>query len=101
MKFSSAIKAQFLIITFLISLALLSGCGTDQSSATSDSDGAWSTDTVHIGYQKFGTLNILKAEGTLDKRLNEQGIAIEWIEFPAGPQLLEALNVGSIDFGHT
>ncbi|WP_245891112.1 sulfonate ABC transporter substrate-binding protein [Desmospora activa] len=26
---------------------------------------------------------------------------MEWTEFPAGPQLLEALNVGSIDIGHT
>ncbi|MBF6635695.1 aliphatic sulfonate ABC transporter substrate-binding protein [Rouxiella silvae] len=26
---------------------------------------------------------------------------ITWVEFPAGPQILEALNVGSIDFGGT
>lgn len=26
---------------------------------------------------------------------------ISWVEFPAGPQILEALNVGSIDFGGT
>lgn len=26
---------------------------------------------------------------------------ISWIEFPAGPQMLEALNVGSIDIGST
>ena len=26
---------------------------------------------------------------------------ISWIEFPAGPQMLEALNVGSIDLGST
>ena len=25
--------------------------------------------------------------------------SVKWIEFPAGPQLLEGLNVGSIDFG--
>lgn len=54
-----------------------------------------------IGYQKFGTLNILKAEGNLDKRLKEKGYSVKWVEFPAGPQLLEALNVGSVDFGHT
>jgi sulfonate transport system substrate-binding protein len=28
------------------------------------------------------------------------GVLVEWIGFPAGPQLLEALNAGSIDFGH-
>lgn len=57
-------------------------------------------DTIRIGYQKFNTLNILKARQSLDNRLKSQGIAVKWIEFAAGPQLLEALNVGSIDFGH-
>jgi len=54
---------------------------------------------LRIGFQKYGTLTILKALGTLDKKLAAQGIAIKWVEFPAGPQLLEGLNVGSIDFG--
>ncbi|HEX7650029.1 MAG TPA: aliphatic sulfonate ABC transporter substrate-binding protein, partial [Noviherbaspirillum sp.] len=60
---------------------------------------AQSKGALHIGYQKYGTLTILKARGTLDKRLAAQGIEVKWTEFPAGPQLLEGLNVGSIDFG--
>jgi sulfonate transport system substrate-binding protein len=32
--------------------------------------------------------------------LQPEGVSVEWIEFPAGPQLLEAMNVGSIDFGN-
>ena len=55
--------------------------------------------TLRIGFQKYGTLTIVKALGTLDKRLAEQGVTVKWTEFPAGPQLLEGLNVGSIDFG--
>src|SRR6476469_232111 len=54
---------------------------------------------LRIGFQKYGTLTLLKAAGTLDKRLAQQGIDTKWIEFPAGPQLLEGLNVGSVDFG--
>jgi sulfonate transport system substrate-binding protein len=54
---------------------------------------------LRIGYQKYGTLTLLKGRGTLDKRLAAQGIAVKWMEFPAGPVLLEGLNVGSIDFG--
>lgn len=54
---------------------------------------------LRIGYQKYGTLTLLKGRGTLDKRLAAQGIAVKWTEFPAGPVLLEGLNVGSIDFG--
>ncbi|MCY1481884.1 putative aliphatic sulfonates-binding protein [compost metagenome] len=58
-------------------------------------------ETLRIGYQKYGTLVLLKARGTLEKRLADQGIRVQWTEFPGGPQLLEGLNVGSIDFGVT
>ncbi len=58
-------------------------------------------ETLRIGYQKYGTLVLLKAKGTLEKRLAEQGVEVKWTEFPGGPQLLEGLNVGSIDFGVT
>ena len=54
---------------------------------------------VRIGYQKDGTLTLLKGRSTLEKRLAEQGVGVKWTEFPAGPVLLEGLNVGSIDFG--
>ena len=64
---------------------------------------AWAaSDTVRIGYQKSSfNLIVLKARGTLEKRLAAQHVGVRWVEFPAGPQLLEALNVGSIDFGMT
>ena len=55
--------------------------------------------TLRIGFQKYCTLTIVRALGDLDKRLAAQGITVKWTEFPAGPQLLEGLNVGSIDFG--
>ncbi|HEX6703707.1 MAG TPA: sulfonate ABC transporter substrate-binding protein [Albitalea sp.] len=55
--------------------------------------------SLRIGFQKYGTLTLLKARGDLEKRLAPLGIAVQWTEFPAGPQLLEGLNVGSIDFG--
>jgi sulfonate transport system substrate-binding protein len=53
---------------------------------------------LRIGYQK-GWLSILKARGTLEKRLAPLGATVTWTEFTAGPVQLEALNVGSIDFG--
>jgi sulfonate transport system substrate-binding protein len=54
---------------------------------------------LRIGYQKYGTLVILKARGTLEKRLAEKGVEVKWTEFPFGPPLLEAINLGSIDVG--
>ena len=53
---------------------------------------------LRIGFQK-GSLNLalLKILGLLEKRLPKTKVT--WVEFPAGPQLLEALAVGSVDFG--
>lgn len=56
---------------------------------------------LRIGYQKYGTLILLKASGELEKRLAPLGVKVTWSEFPAGPQLLEGLNVGGVDFGTT
>ncbi|WP_176044537.1 sulfonate ABC transporter substrate-binding protein [Burkholderia vietnamiensis] len=56
---------------------------------------------VRIGYQKAGLLSVLKSQGALEARLKPLGYDVQWFEFPAGPQLLEALNANSIDFGYT
>ena len=54
--------------------------------------------TVRIGFQKSSTLiNVLKANGELEKALSEIGVKIAWSEFPSGLPLLEALNVGAVD----
>jgi sulfonate transport system substrate-binding protein len=55
---------------------------------------------LRIGFQK-GSFNLalLKSYGLLEQRL--PGSKIQWTEFPAGPQLLEALALGSVDLGAT
>lgn len=63
--------------------------------------GARASGTLRIGFQKYGSLILLKGKGTLEKALEPLGVAVTWTEFPAGPQLLEGLNVGAIDFGST
>ena len=55
---------------------------------------------LRIGYQKSAAnLVIVKQQGTLEKRF--PNTKVNWIEFPAGPQLLEALSVGALEFGLT
>ncbi len=55
---------------------------------------------LRIGYQKSAAnLVIVKQQGSLEKRFPQA--KVQWIEFPAGPQLLEALSVGALDFGLT
>lgn len=97
-KMSNYRKIPWILFVFIIPLFVLSACNTESSSTSSNEE---EQKTIQIGYQKFGTLNILKAEKTLEKELEPLGFTVKWTEFPGGPQLLEALNVGSLDFGHT
>jgi sulfonate transport system substrate-binding protein len=54
---------------------------------------------IRIGYQKNGVLVIARQQATLEKHFASQGIAVKWVEFSSGPPMLEAMNVGSIDYG--
>ena len=90
-KFSSS--RRHLIAAGLASAATLGTLGASRA--------AWAQDgsrVLRIGHQK-GWLSILKGRGTLEKRLAPLGVKVTWTEFTAGPVQLEALNVGSIDFG--
>ncbi|HEY9024884.1 MAG TPA: aliphatic sulfonate ABC transporter substrate-binding protein [Burkholderiaceae bacterium] len=58
------------------------------------------TSELRIGYQKSSVnLMVTRERRLLDAAL--PGVSVKWIEFPAGPQILEALAVGSLDFGFT
>ncbi|MFZ4527122.1 MAG: sulfonate ABC transporter substrate-binding protein [Undibacterium curvum] len=55
---------------------------------------------LRIGFQKSSVnLSLLRHRQALEQRLKT--VRIEWFEFTAGPQMLEALSVGSIDFATT
>ncbi|EFF84074.1 ABC transporter, substrate-binding protein, aliphatic sulfonates family [Acinetobacter haemolyticus ATCC 19194] len=97
MIISSKHSWSYLIIAAsLASLMGITGCAKKpEQQATTQQE----TTTFNIGFQKYGILPIVKTKGELEKRLAAQGIKVKWIEFPAGPQLLEGLNVGSVFFG--
>jgi sulfonate transport system substrate-binding protein len=80
------------VVCTLVALASLSGCSPKA---------AQPEEHLRIGYQKWGTISILKASGELAKSFEPKGVKLEWVEFSAGPPLLEALNAGAIDIGHT
>ncbi|ENU32035.1 hypothetical protein F991_00017 [Acinetobacter sp. CIP-A165] len=85
-----------LLAAGLASVIGIAGCAkeTEQQDTTKQQ-----TTTLSIGFQKYGILPIVKAKGELEKSLAAQGVHVKWVEFPAGPQLLEGLNVGSVVFG--
>lgn len=67
---------------------------------TKDKPNTKPLEQLRIGYQKSAVnLVILKQQGVLEKRF--PNTKVSWIEFPAGPQLLEALSVGALEFGLT
>lgn len=70
------------------------------AAATHASAQATTTSTLRIGFQKSASLlTFQKSSGSLEKKLAPLGGAVKWVEFPAGPQLLEGLNVGAVDVG--
>ncbi|OAJ52416.1 aliphatic sulfonate ABC transporter substrate-binding protein [Paraburkholderia ginsengiterrae] len=84
-----------------LAAALLAAFTTFSAAAQSGNTNSEAAKVLRIGYQKSGLLAVLKAQGSLDDKLKPLGYSIKWFEFPAGPQLLEALNANSIDFGYT
>ncbi|CAD5109502.1 aliphatic sulfonate ABC transporter substrate-binding protein [Zestomonas carbonaria] len=55
---------------------------------------------LRIGYQKGSAALVLAKEHRLLEQRFPQ-TKVQWIEFPAGPQMLEALNIGSLDIAST
>jgi sulfonate transport system substrate-binding protein len=90
-NFTSALRAKSAMVLVVGMLLAAASFSFGQKPETDN--------VIRIGYQKYGTLVLLKARGTLEKHLAQLHVGVQWTEFPAGPQLLEGLNVGSIDFG--
>jgi sulfonate transport system substrate-binding protein len=54
---------------------------------------------IRIGYQKNGVLVIARQQAALENHFKPAGIEVKWVEFSSGPPMMEAMNVGSIDYG--
>jgi len=54
---------------------------------------------IRIGYQKNGVLVIARQQASLENHFKPLGIEVKWVEFSSGPPMMEAMNVGSVDYG--
>jgi sulfonate transport system substrate-binding protein len=54
---------------------------------------------IRIGTQKGGFFPAVRQRRTVEEAFKPLGIEVKWIDFQFGPPLLEAINVGSVDFG--
>jgi sulfonate transport system substrate-binding protein len=80
-------------LTLLGGSALTAACG----------GGGGAPKGVKLAFQKNGVMLVAKTRGSLAAPLKATaGIdPIEWVEFPSGPPLLEAMAVGAVDVGLT
>jgi sulfonate transport system substrate-binding protein len=89
----------------------LVGCGTqtsqpEQAASPTSAEAASQTTTggkaIRIVRSKQLTaLASLEKRGNLEKRLEPLGYKVQWLEFAAGPQQLEAINAGGLDIAST
>ncbi|MBD2168262.1 aliphatic sulfonate ABC transporter substrate-binding protein [Calothrix membranacea FACHB-236] len=100
-------KINNFLLLFMIGLGLsltLASCtphnSTNSANAAKQEPQKSQLTVLKMGHQKgMALLNILKAQGSLEKRLQPQGISVTWSEFSSTAPLLEGMGVGSIVFG--
>jgi sulfonate transport system substrate-binding protein len=92
--------------------ACLAGCGSksaDSAAAPAPTTAAPAAapvpaeqHVVRIGYQKIGSPFLLKERAAaLQTELGKKNAHAEWVEFQAGPPILEAMRAGAVDIGYT
>ncbi|MDZ8186983.1 MAG: sulfonate ABC transporter substrate-binding protein [Nostoc sp. ChiSLP02] len=90
-------QISFLFLPGLLSIStILTSCSVE-TPTTQNKSKSFTATTVRMGYQSAGDL--VKLRGGVEKRLQALGISVEWAQFAAGPQLMEAMNVGTVDIG--
>lgn len=95
----SILKTVGLLSIGIFSLGLTACQKSEDAQKTSENTQGNPVKVLSIGFQK-SALNLLVVR---DQKLLEQqfpNAKVEWKEFPAGPQMLEALAVGAVDFGY-
>lgn len=55
---------------------------------------------IRIGTQKGGFFPAIRNRGCVETAFEPLGIDIKWVDFQFGPPMLEAINVGSLDYGY-
>jgi sulfonate transport system substrate-binding protein len=94
----------------LVLSTILFGCRDSQThtqQATSASNNNINTNSEArkifrvVRAKQLVPLALLEKDGNLEKRLNPLGYKVEWEEFAAGPQQLEAMNAGGLDIALT
>ncbi|MHC5733343.1 aliphatic sulfonate ABC transporter substrate-binding protein [Nostoc sp.] len=83
-----------------LSLAIASCTPSNSPNAPAQQPQVPKLTVLKMGHQKgMALLNIIKAQGSLEKRLQPQGISVTWNEFSSTAPLLDGMGAGAIVFG--
>ncbi|MEH2107671.1 aliphatic sulfonate ABC transporter substrate-binding protein [Nostoc sp.] len=83
-----------------LSLAIASCTPSNSANAPAQQPQVPKLTVLKMGHQKgMALLNIIKAQGSLEKRLQPQGISVTWNEFSSTAPLLDGMGAGAIVFG--
>ncbi|MDZ8241783.1 MAG: aliphatic sulfonate ABC transporter substrate-binding protein [Nostoc sp. ChiQUE01a] len=94
----------------LVLSTALSSCSEAKNNAQESpaySDPATSSNTTEkqtvriVRSKQLTGLAVLEKQGSLEKRLEPLGFKVQWSEFAAGPQQLEAINANALDIAST
>jgi sulfonate transport system substrate-binding protein len=96
-----AARASMAALAFL-SVVLLCACSKGSSAVGEGNPATVDSRTIRIVRSKqLTSLAVLEKTGSLAARMKQGGFEVQWLEFAAGPQQLEALNAGSLDIALT
>ena len=74
---------------------------TTTNAANTSTSGSGQKVVRIVRSKQLTALAVLEKQGKLEKRLADLGYKLEWPEFAAGPQQLEALNANGLDIAST
>jgi sulfonate transport system substrate-binding protein len=77
---------------------LLAGAAALVAAARPARAGASLPKELRLGFQKSGLFVSARRRGVYEAQFQPLGVPVRWVEFQFGPPMLEALNLGAIDF---
>ncbi len=98
---ASLTRRRFLIGSLVVPLAAAAVAACGPTASAQPTATAVKPTELRIGYQKGGGVFLwLKNQKTLEKKFGST-VNVSWVEFSAGPPILEAMNSGTVDLGTT
>lgn len=90
-----------LILILLLTLSLVTGCGTSKESGAKVQSGITAKE-IRVATQPiphFAPIFVAKQKGWLEEDLKKVGVTIKWTSFNAGPPMNESFAAGQQDIG--